>query len=97
MELWSLYKRKLHLNVHVLKYEDLVQDLEGTCRPLIKFLGLEWDDNMNNYRKTALDRKRIGTPSYTQVTQPLYKEARGRWTNYRELMKPVLPGSVANG
>jgi tetratricopeptide (TPR) repeat protein len=91
MELWSLYTQKLHMNMHVLKYEDLVQDFEGTCKSLIKFLGLEWDDNMRNYRKTALDRKRIRTPSYTQVTQPLYKEARGRWTNYRESMEPILP------
>ncbi len=91
MELWSAYRQKLNLDVHVLKYEDLIQDLEGTCKPLIKFLGLAWDDNLHNYQKTALDRGSILTPSYSQVVQPLYKQASGRWTNYRKQMEPVLP------
>ena len=91
MELWSVYRQKLGIDVHVVKYEDLVQDLEGTCKPLIRFLGLEWDDNLHNYQKTALQRGSIHTPSYSQVIQPLYKQASGRWTNYRKQMEPVLP------
>ena len=91
MELWSVYQQKLDLDVHVLKYEDLVQDFEGTCKPLISFLGLEWDDNLHNYQETALGRSNIKTPSYNQVTQPLYKQASRRWTNYRKQMEPVLP------
>jgi len=91
MEIWSVYRQKLGLEVHILKYEDLVQDLEGTCKPLIGFLGLEWDDNLHNYQKTALERGSIHTPSYSQVVQPLYRQASGRWTNYRKQMEPVLP------
>lgn len=91
MELWSVYRQKLGLEVHVLKYEDLVQDLEGTCKPLIGFLGLKWDDNLHNYQKTALGRGIIDTPSYSQVVQPLYRQASGRWTSYRKQMEPVLP------
>ena len=91
MELWFAYQQKLDLDVHALKYEDLVQDFEGTCKSLISFLGLEWDDNLHNYQKTALGRGSIKTASYHQVVQPLYKQASGRWTNYREQMQPVLP------
>ena len=91
MELWSLHRQNLNLDVHVLKYEDLIQDLEGTCRSLIKFLGVEWDDNIYSYQKTALSRAMIRTPSYSQVIQPLYKQASGRWTNYQKQMQHVLP------
>jgi hypothetical protein len=91
MELWSAYRQKLNLDVHVVKYEDLIQDFEGTCKSLISFLGLEWDDNLYNYQKTALDGGRIKTASYSQVVLPLYKQAVGRWINYREQMQPVLP------
>jgi tetratricopeptide (TPR) repeat protein len=91
MEIWSVYRQKLDIDVHIIKYEDLVQDLEGTCKPLIRFLGLEWNDNLHNYQKTALERGSIHTPSYSQVVQPLYKQASGRWTNYRKQMEPVLP------
>ncbi len=91
MELWSAYRQKLDLDVHEVKYEELVQDLEGTCKSMIEFLGLEWDENLQDHQKTALGRDRINTPSYNQVTQPLYKRASGRWINYREQMQPVLP------
>jgi tetratricopeptide (TPR) repeat protein len=91
MELLSAFRQKLSLDMHVLKYEDLIQDFEGTCKPLIRYLGLEWDDNLRNYQETALNRITISTPSYNQVIQPLYNHASGRWTNYRKQMKPVLP------
>ena len=91
MELWSAYRQKLDIDVHVVKYEDLILDFEGTCNGLLRFLGLAWDDNLRNYQKTALDRGSIHTPSYSQVVQPLYTQASGRWTNYRKQMEPVLP------
>jgi len=91
MGLWRAYRNALSLDVGVVKYEDLIQDLRGTCMPLIAFLGLEWDDNLLNYQETAKDRGYINTPSYNQVTQPLYKQASGRWKNYREPMQEVLP------
>lgn len=91
MELWRSYQETLELDVGVLKYEDLVQDLRGTCVPLLEFLGLDWDENLLNYQKTAENRGLINTPSYNQVTQPLYLQASGRWENYRENMAPVFP------
>jgi len=91
MDLWSAYRQKLSLDVHVLRYEDLVRDFACTCKSLIAFLGLEWDDNVYNYQKTAMDRGNIRTPSYNQVIQPLYSQASGRWMNYQEHMQPVLP------
>lgn len=30
------------------------------------------------------------TPSYNQITQKIYKDARYRWERYREQMAPVL-------
>ena len=90
MDLWFAYRQKLDLNVHSLKYEDLVQDPEGTCRSLFGFLGLEWDEKVLNYQEVALGRGKIKTPSYSQVVQPIYGNARGRWMNYQEHMQPVL-------
>jgi len=54
-------------------------------------LGLQWEENLRNYQATAMERGVIYTPSYSQVIQPLYKEASGRWTHYRKQMQPVLP------
>lgn len=91
MELWQVYRDKLDLPVHVSKYEDLIKDFDGSCRALLAFLGLDWHENLENYRETAARRGVINTPSYSQVIQPIYKEASGRWTHYRAHMEPVLP------
>lgn len=91
MGLWSTYTEKLDLDVHLFRYEDLVRDLEGSCKPLIGFLGLDWNDNLKNFQKTALDRPDIATPSYNQVIQPLYSQASGRWLHYKKHLTPVLP------
>ncbi len=91
MTLWMHYTRTLDLEVGTLKYEDLVQDLQGTVEPLLSFLGLDWHDNLLNYQQTALSRGEISTPSYSQVTQNLYKQAIGRWKNYQEQMEGALP------
>lgn len=91
MTVWKQYQQKLGLDVGCLKYEELVLDLRSATEPLLGFLGLQWDENLLNYRETALSRGRINTPSYNQVTQKLYTQASARWENYRSHMAPVLP------
>ncbi len=91
MSLWTTYRKALPLDVHTVKYEQVVADLETTVGQVLEFLGLEWQAAMADYKTTALDRKRIGTPSYHQVVQPIYSRAKDRWRLYRAHMIPVLP------
>ena len=78
-------------NVHIIKYENLVEDVEAEVRPLFSFLDLEWHDQVLDHQRTAKARGLITTASYSQVTEPIYKRASGRWTRYRENLEPVLP------
>ena len=57
----------------------------------LEMSGLDWEPVMADYKTTAVDRKRIGTPSYHQVVQPIYSRATGRWRRYRAHMVTVLP------
>jgi Flp pilus assembly protein TadD len=91
MALWQQYQAVLPLAVHTVRYEGLIEDFEETVSPVLDFLGVEWDDCLRNYADTAYRRGKINTPSYNQVTQPLYTHARGRWERYREQMKHVFP------
>jgi hypothetical protein len=86
METFHICISKYDLNVHKIRYEDLLEDLKGESSTLLKFLDLKWESKMENYRSTALKRGRINTPSYSQVSQPIYKEAKYRWVNYREYL-----------
>ena len=81
---WDLYKYNLPLDFITLKYENLVNNFDSNTLKILDFLGLEWDENVKNYRKTALDRGIINTPSSSQVVQPLYKSSINKWKNYKK-------------
>lgn len=91
MEHWIRAQETFPLHVHTVRYEDMVQDLEGELRPLLDFLGLAWDPALLDHQKTARDRGYIRTPSYAQVTEKLYTRSSGRWEAYRAHMEPILP------
>jgi tetratricopeptide (TPR) repeat protein len=86
METFKICRYEYNLNVHTIRYEDLLEDLKGESSALLTFLDLTWETNMEDYRATALKRGRINTPSYSQVSQPIYKEAKYRWVNYKEYL-----------
>ena len=88
---WERCRAGLALNVHPLRYEDLIAQPEAEMRSLVGFLGLTWDERLLDHRRTAARRGTIVTPSYAQVTQPLYRGAAGRWERYRPQMRDVLP------
>jgi tetratricopeptide (TPR) repeat protein len=86
METFKICRSEYNLNVHTIRYEDLLEDLKGESSALLTFLDLTWETKMEDYRATALKRGRINTPSYSQVSQPIYKEAKYRWVNYKEYL-----------
>jgi tetratricopeptide (TPR) repeat protein len=74
------------------RYESLVGEFEASMRSVLQFLDLPWSEEIHQYRQKA-QQKIIDTPSYQQVTQPLYREAIGRWRHFpaqTELMQPLL-------
>jgi len=91
MTVWTRSRELLPLEVHTIRYEALVENMERELRQLIRFLGLEWDEKLLDHRATAKRRGTIITPSYAQVAEPIYKRASGRWERYRAQMEPVLP------
>ena len=90
METFKICRKKYELNVHIIKYEDLLENLKGESSSLLKFLDLNWETQMEDYRSTALKRGRINTPSYSQVSQPIYKDAKYRWLNYKNYLDKYL-------
>ena len=46
---------------------------------------------MERYQDTALKRGLIDTTSYSQVVEPIYKDAQYRWLNYQKYLEQYLP------
>jgi len=90
MQFYLLCRSVLPLQYIQVRYEDLIEDLGGEAKRMLQFLGLEWEEGLLDYQKTAQQRL-IKTPSYDQVVQPLYKKAIDRWRNYAEFLEPVIP------
>ena len=60
----------------------------------VEALELDWQPDMVEHQRAAQSRGIITTASYSQVTEPLYRRAVGRWQNYAE---PLAPVGLAGG
>lgn len=88
---WQRSRELFAPDVHIIRYERLIENVEQEVRPLFEFLGLEWRAEALDHRSTAKARGLITTASYSQVTEPIYQRAAGRWVRYRDRLEPVLP------
>ena len=85
--LWDQYLEVYDLAYHIVKYEEVVLNFDNTIKKTINFLNVEWEEDVKNFNATALARKKINTPSYNQVVQPLYEKSINRWKKYDEIKK----------
>ncbi len=90
MSLGEICRTRMALNLHVVRYEDVVGDMQKTVSDLLAFLELEWEDGILGYRGQARERW-ITTPSAEQVIEPIYSSSIGKWRNYQHHMEPILP------
>lgn len=69
------------------RYEDVVADLEGQARRVVAHCGLDWDARCLAFYKTE---RVVRTASATQVRQPIYQDAIGRWRRFEEFLSPLM-------
>tara|TARA_B100000989_G_scaffold219710_1_gene167617 strand:- start:2344 stop:3996 length:1653 start_codon:yes stop_codon:yes gene_type:complete len=81
-DLFEFYSDEMSLSFITIKYEDLIINFRDNVQKITKYIGLEYESNMENFFLTAKNRSRISTPSYSQVINPLYKTSINRWKNY---------------
>lgn len=75
-----------HLEV---RYEDMVNDPELIARRTLDFLGEPWDTHVLGFDEHAR-QKVVRSPTYADVTKPVYKGAVGRWRHYQKYLEPCL-------
>jgi tetratricopeptide (TPR) repeat protein len=71
------------------RYEDMVENLESVARKTLDFFDVPWDERVLGFDKHAR-QKLVRSPTYADVTQPVYKRAVGRWHHYRKYLEPHL-------
>ncbi len=73
-------------------YEDVVDDLEGSARRMLDYIGVGWEPQVLKFNE--LDRT-VKTASVWQVRQPIYRSSKARWVHYKEQLRPLIEGTNA--
>jgi tetratricopeptide (TPR) repeat protein len=85
----ALYRDRLALDLHTVRYEALVNDFEAETRAVCAFLGLQWTSDLIKFADTAKVRP-VRTPSASQVARGLYREGMEQWRRYERQLEPVM-------
>jgi hypothetical protein len=89
MSLWQVMLPRMQNPFIEVRYEELVNDLEATSRRVLEFLGVAWDERVLRFDEHART-KLVRSPTYAEVTKPVFKSAVGRWRNYENFLAPWL-------
>jgi len=73
-----------------INYEDVVDDLEGSARKMLDYIGVDWEPEVLNFNK--LERS-VKTASVWQVRQPIYKTSKAKWMRYQDKLAPLTQGT----
>jgi lipopolysaccharide biosynthesis regulator YciM len=71
------------------RYEDVVSDLKRETKRTLDALQLPWDESVLQYRQRH-DRKQVRSPSYEEVSRPVFTTSIGRWQNYQRQLAPLI-------
>lgn len=69
------------------RYEDVVDDLEGQARRIVAHCGLDWDPRCLDFHQTA---RAVRTASAVQVREPINTRAVGRWRDVQPFLGPLV-------
>jgi hypothetical protein len=88
MELVEHYRTEMALRYLTVRYEDMVDDIAGSVRRMLDFIGEPFDPRCVSFHR---NERLPQTPSYAQVAKPLYKRSKFRYHHYLKHLDPVIP------
>ncbi|CUS46030.1 MAG: sulfotransferase [Pseudomonadota bacterium] len=68
------------------RYEDVVEDLEGSVRRMLEHIALPFEPGCLSFHET---RRSVRTPSSEQVRQPISREGLSQWQHYAPWLAPL--------
>ncbi len=86
LELMRHWDRVLPGRVLRVHHEDVVDDLEGSVRRLLKFCGLEFEPQCVAFHET---KRSVRTASSEQVRQAIYRDGLEQWKHFEPWLAPL--------
>jgi tetratricopeptide (TPR) repeat protein len=69
------------------RYEDVVDGVEGQARRMLDFVGIAWDPACLDFHRT---NRLVLTASLEQVRRPIYRSSVGAWRRHAAGLTPLL-------
>ncbi|MEO1058199.1 MAG: sulfotransferase [Actinomycetota bacterium] len=93
-DLMNHWRQHAPVDVHEVRYEELVAEPRPQIERLLEFCELDWDDRcMEFHRQPGI----VATASRYQVRQPIYRSAVGAWRRFERHVDPIRDALVAVG
>jgi Tfp pilus assembly protein PilF len=89
MDIWLAVREWEGFTWLEVRYEDTVADLEKEGRRVTEFLGLAWHEEQARFYEKSRS-KQLYSPTYQDVTRPVYSRSVGRWRAYEKHLAPIL-------
>lgn len=96
MDLWLHLRNRIAPEYYELRYEDTITQFETSLGQILQLLGLTWHPNVARFYDNSA-RKYIATPSFADVSKPIYQDAMARWKHYQNhfpaiesLLQPII-------
>ena len=86
VRLMKHYQQVMPGHIHLVRYEQLVEDSEGEIRRLLDYCGLPFEKDCLRFWET---RRTVATPSAEQVRRPIFRDALKQWRNFEPWLGPL--------
>ncbi len=86
VEVMDHWDRVLPGRVLRIQHEDVVDDLEGSVRRMLDYLGLEFEAGCLDFHKT---QRSVRTASSEQVRRPIFREGLDQWRHFEPWLTPL--------
>jgi len=73
--------------IHIVDYEELVDNPEPTVKKMFDYLDLSWEEQVMDFSNL---KRAVKTASVTQVRQPMYTSSKEKWLKYEEQLQPMF-------
>ncbi|MGO4893193.1 sulfotransferase [Flavobacterium sp. W21_SRS_FM6] len=73
-----------------INYEDVVNDLEGSARKMLAYIGVEWEPQVVAFNE---HKRPVKTASVWQVRQAIYTTSTAKWKRYQQHLAPLTQGT----
>jgi hypothetical protein len=89
MRHWLVLRSRLPCPTLEFRYEDFIKAPQLECQRLCNFMQIDYQSSMFDPQSRSA-QKWITTPTYDDISRPIYDRSISRWRNYQPHLEPVL-------